>query len=239
MKDLDDQLFVVAGATGNVGEGIVRSLLGHGGRVAAIGRDARKLRVLREQLAPAQRGRLIDAVGDIGTFDGAADLVEKIAERHGAISHGVASLGDWWRGRPAWEVTEAEFDRFYVGTSRLHFASMRAIVPRLSSGGSYTMLAGLSAIKPIANLSLIGMQAAAQVMLGREVQIDADDRVRIYNLVLGFVINRARPDGDAGWLRADEVGDIVARLAASGSRGRLLRADDRDTAEASLAEAGA
>lgn len=236
---LDGKLVIVAVATGNVDEGISRHLLSRGVRVAALSRTSDKLNALRDSLEPTSREHFIAGVGDTGSLDGLKTLAKGIARDHGPIHHGVAGLGQWWKGHPAWEVSEDEFERFFAQSSRLHFTAARAIVPALADGGSYTMLAGLSAIKPIPNLSLVGMQAAAQVMLGQEMQVDAGERVRIYNLILGFIISRGRPSGQPGWLRAEDVGRVVERLAASSVPGRIVRADDRPTAEHSLAEAGA
>lgn len=91
---------------------------------------------------------------------------------------------------------------------------------------------------PLADVSLVGMQGGAQLMLSRELQADVGERVRVNTLILGFIVSRSRPTGRPEWLTADEVGVFAARLARSQVRGQLIRLDDKATTERWVDELG-
>lgn len=176
--------------------------------------------------------------GDTSSLEGMRGLAARIEAEHGPIDHAVVSLGQWWQGRPLWDVTEEEFQHYFVGTATLHFAAACALIPLIKDGGSYTILAGLSAIKPIEGASLIGMAGAAHLMLARELQADLGDRLRVNSLVLGFIRSRGRVPGKPSWLTAEEVGDLTIRIAGSQLGGTQIRADDRTVTQQSLMEFG-
>lgn len=142
---LKQKLVAVAGGTGNVGEGVVRAFLGEGARVIVPSRSEERLDLLRRQLGDRAGEQLIGIVGDTSTFAGMRQVADGIASEHGPIHHVVTSLGEWWQGKPVWEVSEEEFQRYFVHPSALHFGAARAFMPNIADGGSYTFLAGLSA----------------------------------------------------------------------------------------------
>lgn len=231
---MEGQLVAVAGAAGNVGEGITRALLRAGARVAALSRSEENLAALRAQLAGEATERLLPVVGDTSSFDGFREVAGRIVAEHGPIDHAVASLAWGWPGKPVWEISEEELDAFYARNQKVHFAAARALVPALRARGSYTIVAGLSAVLPIPGASALAMQAAAHLMLGASLQADAGDRVRVNSLVLGFILSRTRLTGEPTYLHANEVGEAIVRIAASDLRGQTIRADDRNVAARAL-----
>lgn len=237
-RGLEGKLVVVAGATGNVGEGVTRAFLRSGARVIAPSRGRVRLDSLRGLLGGEATENLVGVVGDTGSFDGFRAVAERIEGEHGPVDHVVAALGTWWQGKPVWDVTEEEFDLAFAQNVRPHFAAARALVPVMREGGSYTFVAGLSALVPIPGASLTGMQGGTQLMLGSELQADVGERLRVNSVVLGYVISRARPRGRPDWLSADDVGDLVVRVAASDVRGQTIRADDKPAVQRSLEPLG-
>lgn len=232
-KILEDALVVVAGGTGNVGEGVVAAFLAAGARVVVPSRSASKLDALHQRLGDGA-GRLIGITGDTSTFPGMEELTAALVRDHGTIHHVVAGLGEWWSGKPVWQVEEAEFDRYFAGVSRLHFAAARALVPHIRNGGTYSFLAGLSAVLPLPGVSLVGMQGGAQLMFARALQSDLGERLRVNSLMLGFVTSRARPKGRPEWLSARDVGEVAVKVAEGRVRDAVLRLDDRNTMAATL-----
>ncbi|WP_309085829.1 SDR family oxidoreductase [Chelativorans sp.] len=228
----------IAGATGNVGEGVVRTLLRAGAKVFALTRSEDRFERLARLLEGERTENLTGIAGDTSTLSGMSSLAAKIAAEHGPIDHAVVALGQWWQGKRVWEVPEEDFQRYFLDTMVLHFAAARALAPLVEEGGSYTVLAGLSAVTPLPGASLVGMQGAAHLMLARELQADAGERLRVNSLVLGFVRSRGRTSGKPSWLTADDVGHLVLRLAASRVAGRQIRADVKEVAERSLKELG-
>ncbi|CDI12153.1 SDR family NAD(P)-dependent oxidoreductase [Agrobacterium pusense] len=236
VPSLAGQLVVVNGATGNVGEGIVRSFLRAGARVIALSRNSEKLDVLRSYLKDENLEQLVAVAGDTTTFDGYRALANELAETHGAIDHVVSSVNTGWsQSKAVWDVNEAEFDKYVLPNIKAHYAASRALGPHLRRGGSFSFIAGMSAILPLPGMSLMGILGGGQLMLATDLQADADDRFRVNTLVLGIVVSRSRPQGKPDWITADDVGRVAAHVAASSVKGQQLRLDDKSVAARTVA----
>lgn len=89
-------------------------------------------------------------------------------------------------------------------------ALARAIVPRLSGLGAYTVVVGQSATFPVPGSGLVSMEQAALLMMQRVLAAETPDR-RIHALVLGPVRTRF-VDGEPEQVSAGEVGDVAIAL---------------------------
>ena len=234
--DLIDATIVVIGGTGNVGEGVVRSFLKAGANVIVPSRTENRLSQLKGQIEDALRPKLFGVTDDTSSFEGMRAVAQQIARSNGSVDHVVASLGGWWQGKPVWDVSESEFQQDFAQNIGLHFGAARAFAPVMSQGGSYTFIAGLSAIMPMPGVSLVGMYGGAQLMLARSLQADLDDAARVNTLVLGVVMSRNRRAGRPEWISADDAGDAAVRLALSNVRDSIVRLDDKQTAERTYKE---
>lgn len=207
---LTDKTVVVPGGTGNVGEGIVRQFLRAGARVIVPSRTQARLDTLRA-LVKDDAERLEGVVAAYGSFDEAEELAESL----GVVDHVVTSVGGWWAGAAVWQTSEQDWQRFFVEPAATHFALLRAFIPRLAAGGSYTAIAGFSSQTPYPGAGIVSMQGAAQLMMRDVAAAELRGQRRLNDLVLGPIINRSRPRGDPNWVTSDQVGEISVLLAAS------------------------
>ncbi|WP_062521955.1 SDR family NAD(P)-dependent oxidoreductase [Demequina silvatica] len=214
---LDGKIIVVPGGTGNVGEGIVRAFLSAGATVVVPSRHQARLDQLTALMAPQLRDRLVGIAGEYGTLAEANALGDRIVARHGAIDHVVAAVGGWWAGKALWQITANDWDKVFSATALTHTALAHALVPRLATDGSYTIITGFSAHTPYPGAGIVSMQGAALLMMRKVLTAELDRARRVNALVLGPIINRSRPQGRHDWLTADQVGLASVHVASDAS----------------------
>ena len=213
--DLTGRRVVIPGGTGAVGEGIVRAWLRAGAEVIVPSRTAGRVAGFTDVLGDdANLGGLHFVVGDYTTFEGAETLAEQITHEFGAVTDVIASIGGWWQGKPLWDVSEAEWDRYFVGLTTAHVAQVRAWIPRLPQEGTYQLILGGSATTPVPGSSIINMEQAALLMMRQVLAAEVGEQRRVTSLVLGPVITRLRHRVDPTWVSSGEVGLATAAVAA-------------------------
>lgn len=218
LPDMSAHRVVIAGGTGNVGEGVVRAWLRAGAEVVVPSRGAAKQQALRNVLADepaATHARLHLVDGPYTTFADAESMAERITTEFGEVTDVVASIGGWWQGKPLWQIEESDWQRFFVDLVTAHVATARAWVPRLPATGSYQLILGGSATQPVPGAAMINMEQAALLMMRSVLAAEVGDQRRIAAQILGPVASRSRPWVDPAWITNDEVGAISVGIAAT------------------------
>jgi NAD(P)-dependent dehydrogenase (short-subunit alcohol dehydrogenase family) len=232
---LDGTTAVVAGGTGTVGEGIVRTFLKEGAAVIVPSRTSEALDRLRGFLAGTPLDRFTSLVGNIGDVTDAARMRDEILARFGRIDAVVASLGGTWEERlPLVDVPMETWKRYGESNLTPHFVAARTFLPILAKqkGASYTLLGGLSAVLTIPLYSVVSINSAAQLMMARVLMEEFKGaNVRINQVLFGFVNTRARAAyARPEWVTADEVGAFCAYLASKEAamiNGGVIQLSDR------------
>lgn len=225
MSDLSDKIVLVAGGAGEVGEGIVRQFLQAGATVVVPSRGQEKLDALRQRLDAKDNEKLVTLTGNIGDEAGAEALRDEILAKYGRLHHAVASLGGWWQGQPLTEISLETWHRLLDNSLTAHFISARAFLPLLqATNGSYTLINGGGALHPVPTAGPVSTSAAAQIMLGKVLAAENGPHgVRVNNLVLATPVRtRSRPDGQSGWLTADDAGRYCIALATGSNQGETI-----------------
>ncbi|AJE45826.1 SDR family NAD(P)-dependent oxidoreductase [Celeribacter indicus] len=213
--DLSERRVVIAGGTGDVGEGLVRAWLKTGAHVVVPSRSEGKVGEFRQALSDIGTPETLSfAVGDYTGFDAAQRMAERITAEHGPVTDVVASIGGWWQGKPLWEISEQDWQRYFVGMTTAHVATARAWSPRLPRTGTYQLILGGSAVAPVPGASIISMQQAGLLMMRRVLSEEAGERHRVAAQILGPVVTRARRRIDPDWVTNEEVGLVSAGIAA-------------------------
>jgi 3-oxoacyl-[acyl-carrier protein] reductase len=213
---------LVPGGTGGVGEGVVRAFLAAGADVVVPTRSDDRGAEFRKVLGEAGTSALLHLpTHDYTTFDGADELGKQMTERLGRIDDVIAPIGGWWSGRALTQISEGDWAEAFVGLASAHMALARAIVPRMSGAGAYTVVVGQSAEYPIPGSGLVSMEQAAVLMMQRVLAAENADR-RVLALVLGQVRTRFAA-GDPEWVSAADVGNVAlaASTGASAAQDRI------------------
>lgn len=215
MLSLNGKRILVAGGTGEVGEGVVRAMLQRGAIAIVSSRSEDRLDALRDRLGDLATDRLVTHVVNVGTEEGAAALRDWIAARVGSLDGVVASLGGWWQGQSLTRVSLELWNRLLDMGLTAHFILAKTFIPVLAerSGSSYTLINGAGGLSAVQKAGPISVSAAAQLML-KDVLAEENPIVRINSLVLATPVRtRSRPDGPDSWLTADDAGTYAAYLA--------------------------
>lgn len=143
---LENSRILVAGATGVIGQQLVRALLEAGARVVAAGRDADRLAPLAQ--ACGTTGQAFDVI-DTASVRTAVDAAA--AELGGldalVVTVGAAGFGDAMAADPA--VTEELFAVNTLGPMSL----VRAAAPHLAEGGQVAVISAILADLPTAGMA--------------------------------------------------------------------------------------
>jgi NAD(P)-dependent dehydrogenase (short-subunit alcohol dehydrogenase family) len=227
---------VVAGGAGNVGRVLVAALLRDGATVVVPSRSPTRLQELRGTVTGATPERLITVASDIGHEQDAARLVDEIASRHGPIHAAFASLGRFAPAPPVLDLAANQLEQVIGDYLLAHVAAAGALIPRLVDGGSYVLINGPLAFRPLSPESvLVSIATAAQEMYARSLMQQVT-RVRVNEVVLYTAFGW----GDGRALSAvgqDDVARYLSWLAserAAGIAGRTIHLDSPKATEPAL-----
>lgn len=235
---LADRRVVIPGGTGGVGEGVVRAWLRAGADVIVPTRSARHGDELRELVADEAAGTLHTIEARYGTFREADALAERIHDEFGAVTDVVASIGGWTSGQGLWDISGAEWTRYFTELTTSHVAVLRAFVPRLPERGSYSLVLGGSAYTPVPGSAVISMEQAALRMMGTVVGEEVRGRIGIHSLMMGPVDTRHRGYVDPDMISATEVGFVTVGYAATAAASNELVLRSHDEVRAELGRIG-
>lgn len=198
---------VVAGATGEVGEGVVAALLAGGWQVTALGRSADRLAGMSARLGDPDALHTVVLDPDGGGW-------QRLAGSIGTPELVVASLGGWFSGPGLAVLPRPDFDRVLGDGLTAHLGAAQAFLPAMerAGGGTYVMINGAAALAPVPGSGVVSVVTAAQLMLARVLAAEARE-VSVRSLVIATpVLSRSRTDGPSSWVSARDVGSTVAAL---------------------------
>jgi NAD(P)-dependent dehydrogenase (short-subunit alcohol dehydrogenase family) len=218
MESLTNKITLVAGGTGGVGEGIVRSFLLEDAIVIVPVRSSEKAEILRGYVSDVTTGNLITLVGDMSTLEGMHDLQNRIAARFDHLDIVVASLGGWWQGLPLTSVDMKTWHKILNDNLTSHFLAIKAFVPLLAhfKGASYFHVNGFSADEPYPMAAPVAMTAAAQKSLVQTLALELKPTgINVYELILGPMRTRQRISmghTNPNWFSPEEIGNYINDL---------------------------
>lgn len=205
---------LVAGATGEVGQGVVEQLLAAGCRVTAVTRSAERGAALVQRLgAPAG---LTMAIGELTSPDESEELTASL-QSDAPLDAVVAALGGWHQGPALRDTPWADWYRVMDSGLNAHFAAARSFMPLLArtASGVYVMINGAAALEPVAGAGPVCVSAAAQLMLTKVLALEARPTgITVFSLLLETpIVTRTRPPPHRDdWLRAVDVGRHVVAM---------------------------
>ena len=127
---LSDRRVVIAGGTGDVGEGLVRAWLRAGAQVIVPSRTEGTVERFLDAIGDLGRpDRLHFAIGDASGFDETRAMADRIEAEHGPVTDVIASLGGWWQGGPLWGARQKTGNAI-TSISRLPILPWRIAGPR-------------------------------------------------------------------------------------------------------------
>ena len=202
---------VVLGATGTVGRGVVRAMLGAGRPVVAVARDHAGL----EALARAHPGAdLLTVPGSVADDTGSTLLARDLREVGRPLGGVVAAIaGPQVRGRLL-DQPAATLCGCVAADVVAHLAAARALVPLLSHapGAAYVLVGGPGSTNPWSGYGHRSVAAASLRMLVRVLHDEARPLgVRVQLLSVDSPVARDR-NASPQWPTADAIGQRALAL---------------------------
>jgi NAD(P)-dependent dehydrogenase (short-subunit alcohol dehydrogenase family) len=210
--NIENSKILVAGGTGALGEGIVRTLMLQGAHVLVPTRDPQKVEKLRDYVTDVTSGSLEGVTGSLSTPENAAQLAESIA-RSGPLNAIVASIGGWTQGHGIVDVPFDVWEKVISDNLTTHFLAMKYLSPLLIGKAAYVHMNGMSAEMAWPSAGPIAAMAAAQKSLALTFAEESNKKFNVYEVILPPVNTRAlQGRGRPEWPTAEEVGRFVVDI---------------------------
>jgi len=232
-----DQIVLIAGATGNIGQGAVRAFLRQGATVLITSRSEERLLQMKGLLGESHAHKLFAVPVDITTPDGCERVRTVIENRVKRLDHVVACTGPQWKHSTLVQTSLEQYDTICQTSLTAHFLLWRAFIPMLQDqpDSSYTIVTSAAGEKPtMAGLSSV--MAAAVIALSQVCRNESQAYVtRVNELrIAGRVTNDEHyatlaPGQQSQVMKSSEFGQIFPAVAQQKSlRGGIVHVDMRN-----------
>ncbi len=220
--DVQGKVVVITGASGALGEVVVRRFGERGARLALVDRK------------PDPAPGMLDGLGE-ALFMGGTDvtdpssverMVEAVIAARGRIDALLNLAGGWRGGTPLHETPLETWDFVMNLNARSVFVVCRAVIPRMIAQGSgkIVSVAAKSGLQGAANTSVYNASKSAVIRLTESMAAELKDHGINVNCVLPSIIdtpaNREQmPKADfSKWVTPDALADVLLFLCSEASR---------------------
>jgi len=170
---LEGQNAVVTGASGNLGEGVLRALLSEGARVLAVTHSAEGLARLGERMTGVP-GEWQGVAADLSIEPAVEKMAEAAGEWLGEVDVLVNAAGGYWGGSSLWETTPDQWHQMLQTNLHSAFLCTRALLPGMVARGygRIVNIASRAAFEPRAGAGAYAVSKAAVVAYTRALRED-------------------------------------------------------------------
>jgi NAD(P)-dependent dehydrogenase (short-subunit alcohol dehydrogenase family) len=221
--DIRDKVVLITGASGALGEGVIKKFAANGARLVLVDR--------KSEPAPGSLDGLDDALfigdTDVTDPDSAKRAVDIAIAQRGRIDVLINIAGGYRGGKPVHETPVDQFDFVINLNARTVFVMSSAVIPHMIAQGSGKIIsiAAKGALKGTANSALQAASKSAVIRLTESMSEEVKHQGINVNCILPSTIdtqaNRdSMPNADFNtWVTADAIADVIAFLSSEESRG--------------------
>ena len=223
-----DRNVLVIGASGDVGQGIVRAARRNAWHVVAAARSTEKLGAVLGAPGPG----LSFCAGDLASEEGAAALWDAAVDAAGRIDAVVVSVNAPVRAAPLDQWAAGDLLTLFSANLLTHFNAARVMVPRLPQNGMFIGIGGGTADTLLPGMAPLSVVQAGLRMLYRGAARELSGPAQVRELIIDSMVNgpSKRATARPGWLTDDDVGAHVCAILAAPSDfpGPILQLRMRD-----------
>jgi NAD(P)-dependent dehydrogenase (short-subunit alcohol dehydrogenase family) len=204
---------VVIGATGDVGSGIVRTLLQRRHAVIAIARNAARLDRLRQTLAG--HDALTTLAGSLASDAQAQELVTRVRSVAVSIDAVVVSVNAPRQPAALMSYDSESLAALINRDLITHFTAARSFIPHLPRGATFVGIGGGSCDFVLHEGVPQSVAQAGLRMLYRGLAHEYRDHpVHLHELIIASVVNgvSTRANAEPQWVTDLEIGEQVAAI---------------------------
>ncbi len=214
---LENKIIVVAGGTGEVGEGIVKFLLAEGGKVIVPFRTESKANYLRDYLSTSEASNLTLIKAEIGDFAQAQSFKMQVLEKFGRIDIAIASLGGWYQG---YDLADWPYELWMTlmnNNLNSHFSFARTFLPVLrdQKEGLYVNINGGAQDMLIPQAGGMTIISSAQTRMTEVMASEAEGKGYQVCSVAAFTPVKTRARGNQvqpDWVSAEDLGRYISLI---------------------------
>jgi len=223
--EFSNQVVLVAGGTGGLGQAVSLAFLQAGARVVATYRKEAEFAALK-RAAGAGTSSLTGYEVDVTDYAAAGKLVDTVLAENRRLDAMVITVGGYAGGLKLWEMDTKVFDQMLALNLRAGYALSRAAIPAMlkqgygalvnvSSKAAFDHAAGASAYAASKAAALALMDSLAADVKGTGVRVNS-----VLPSIMDTEANRkAMPGADfAKWPKTEDVARIILFLCSDDAR---------------------
>jgi NAD(P)-dependent dehydrogenase (short-subunit alcohol dehydrogenase family) len=217
--NLSGKVFIVTGAFGALGRAVTACMIGHGARLALVGK-----RPGSGVQYPA--GALLYTGIDVSQTDAASAVAKRIFDETGRID-GLVNLAGGFHSAKLQGGTLESWDSMFRINLLTAVASCEAVVPYMlrNESGTIVNIGSLGAVKAACGMGAYAASKAGVVKLTEALADELKDRGITVNAILPGVIDTPRNRADmpaadfTRWVSANEIAEVIVFLVSDLARG--------------------
>jgi NAD(P)-dependent dehydrogenase (short-subunit alcohol dehydrogenase family) len=225
MFNFNQQVILITGAAGNLGQAVTRAFRAGGAKLVLVDRTPDRLGHIYPDLVTAPN-IFLAAPYDIFEPESVKALVGRIVDRFGRLDILVNTVGGYRAGTPVHQTPLETFDLMININARSAFIISQAVVPVMINQGSGKIIhvAAKAGMLGAANGSAYSAAKSAVIRLTESLSAELKDKgINVNCLIPGTIDtpqNReAMPTADTShWVTAEAVADVVLFLASTAAR---------------------
>ena len=224
MFDFSNQVFVITGASGNLGSALVERFRSAGAKLVLVERNTDKLKQAFPDLADVPNHYIAGA--DLTNADAVKAVVEQTIARFGRVDVLVNTVGGFRAGTPLHETPLDTFDFMINLNARTVYIAAQAVMPKmLAQGrGKIISIAARPGLEGRANQAAYSASKAAVIRLTESMAAEYRTQGINVNCIIPGTIdtpqNRAATT-DANFshlVQPESIADVIAFLASDLAR---------------------
>jgi NAD(P)-dependent dehydrogenase (short-subunit alcohol dehydrogenase family) len=225
MFDFSNRVVLVAGASGNLGQAVVRAFYAQGANLVLLDRAPDRLPKRFPGLAASPDHLLLGSI-DAGDAESVERAVKSALERFGRIDVLANTVGGYRAGQPVHETPLDTWDLMLNLNARTAFVLSRAVVPFMLTQGSGKIVhvAARAALAGSGKAAAYSASKAATVRLVESLAAELRRENINVNCVLPGTIDtpqnrKAMPKADhSRWVPPEAIADVMLFLASDAAR---------------------
>jgi len=226
MLSFQDQVIVVTGAAGNLGQAVACAFQPTGAHLVLVDRKPDRLPALYPDLSGSPDHLLATSV-DLQDEEAIGSLVDRVIERFGRIDVLVNTVGGYRAGKPVHQTSVEDWDFLLALNARTAFIVSHALVPTMldQGEGRIVHVASRAGLKGGSRAAAYSASKSALLRLTESLSAELKRKGIRVNCVLPGTIDtpqnrEAMPNGKFDrWVTPEAVADAILFLVSDAARG--------------------
>ncbi|MCA9950548.1 MAG: SDR family oxidoreductase [Anaerolineales bacterium] len=223
--DFHDQVILVTGAAGNLGQAVSFAFYAAGGSLVLVGRWREKLvELFNEQIPEDERGLYVTA--DLSAESSVAEMVRVVLAHYGRIDILVNVAGGFTMGTAVHETAVETWDFMLNLNARTTFLMSRAVIPSMlaANRGKIVNVAARAGLAGKAKMAPYVISKSAVIRLTESMAAELKDHNINVNCILPGTIDTPRNRADmpkadfSKWVSPAALADVILFLASDAAR---------------------